>query len=171
MTTSVHPLVAGLTRLTRLLPPYPGSVLAAQALNRVLLPHLPADTLAMLEGRPLRLSASDAGLRIDFIFRDGRFRPLPAGGRADLEISATLHDYWRMARRQEDPDTLFFNRRLLMEGDTELGLMVKNTLDALDLTLFDPARWLPVPVTRVSALGRQRPLSERQQSAGHQQGR
>jgi predicted lipid carrier protein YhbT len=34
--------------------------------------------------------------------------------------------------RQEDPDTLFFQRRLTIEGDTELGLEVKNILDALD---------------------------------------
>jgi predicted lipid carrier protein YhbT len=49
--------------------------------------------------------------------------------------------------RKEDPDTLFFSRRLLMEGDTELGLLVKNTLDAMELPPLDwrllmPARLL-----------------------------
>jgi predicted lipid carrier protein YhbT len=34
--------------------------------------------------------------------------------------------------RQEDPDTLFFNRTLDIEGDTELGLIVKNMLDAVE---------------------------------------
>jgi O2-independent ubiquinone biosynthesis accessory factor UbiT len=37
-----------------------------------------------------------------------------------------------MAGRFEDPDTLFFQRRLVIEGDTELGLGVKNFLDGLD---------------------------------------
>lgn len=37
-----------------------------------------------------------------------------------------------LARRVEDPDTLFFARRLIMEGDTELGLVVKNALDAVE---------------------------------------
>jgi predicted lipid carrier protein YhbT len=37
-----------------------------------------------------------------------------------------------MVSRQEDPDTLFFNRSLSIEGDTELGLRVKNMLDALE---------------------------------------
>ena len=41
------------------------------------------------------------------------------------------------ARREEDPDTLFFSRRLMMEGDTELGLVVKNTLDALELPVLE----------------------------------
>jgi len=35
------------------------------------------------------------------------------------------------ALRREDPDTLFFTRRLVLEGDTALGLEIKNTLDAL----------------------------------------
>jgi len=37
-----------------------------------------------------------------------------------------------LALRREDPDTLFFSRRLVLEGDTELGLALKNALDALD---------------------------------------
>lgn len=41
-----------------------------------------------------------------------------------------------LARREEDPDTLFFSRRLTLEGDTELGLLVENTLDALDASAF-----------------------------------
>ena len=170
MNTSQPPFVAGLARLTQVLPSYPGSALAAQVLNRVLLPHLPADTLTMLEGRPLRLAACDLGTGIDFTYRDGRFRALSPAGKVDLEISATLHDFWRIARREEDPDTLFFNRRLRMEGDTELGLMVKNTLDALDPSVLDPVQWLPAPAAKLSALWRHRALGKSQQGAGHQQG-
>jgi predicted lipid carrier protein YhbT len=51
-----------------------------------------------------------------------------------------LYDLGRLAARKEDPDTLFFSRRLVMEGDTELGLLIKNTLDAIDGTLFDRLR-------------------------------
>ena len=38
----------------------------------------------------------------------------------------------QMLARQEDPDTLFFNRELEITGDTELGLIVKNMLDAIE---------------------------------------
>ena len=31
----------------------------------------------------------------------------------------------------DDADRLFFERALVMEGDTELGLILKNTLDAI----------------------------------------
>jgi len=30
-----------------------------------------------------------------------------------------------------------------MEGDTELGLVVKNALDALELPVLEPQRWAP----------------------------
>ena len=33
-----------------------------------------------------------------------------------------------------------------MEGDTELGLVVKNALDALELPVFEPAQWAPSAV-------------------------
>jgi predicted lipid carrier protein YhbT len=51
-----------------------------------------------------------------------------------------------LARRQEDPDTLFFSRRLSMEGDTELGLLVKNTLDAIEAPLVNLEQFKPTRV-------------------------
>jgi len=50
----------------------------------------------------------------------------------DVRIRGTYADFWLMATRAEDPDTLFFNRRLAIEGDTETGLTLKNLLDALE---------------------------------------
>ena len=55
----------------------------------------------------------------------------PAFGRPDVTIRASLADYAALVLRREDPDTLFFTRRLAIEGDTELGLALKNALDAL----------------------------------------
>ena len=137
---------AVLARLLEQLPPYPGSMLLASALNAVLAPRLPADVAQLLCGRSFRIHVRDARLAFDFTWSGRRFSPLPPAARPDLTISATGPDFLRIARRQEDPDTLFFSRRLGMEGDTELGLVVKNTLDALELPVFDPARlaaWRP----------------------------
>jgi predicted lipid carrier protein YhbT len=41
-----------------------------------------------------------------------------AAGQPDLAISANAQDFMLLAQRQQDPDTLFFNRRLVMEGDS-----------------------------------------------------
>jgi predicted lipid carrier protein YhbT len=62
---------------------------------------------------------------------------------ADVTIRAAALDYWLLARREEDPDTLFFARRLLIEGDTALGLTMKNALDAVD--------WSPASVAAAIA--------------------
>ena len=69
-----------------------------------------------------------------------------APGEADLTISASAYDFVLLARRQEDPDSLFFSRRLAMEGDTELGLLVKNTIDAIELPVFSIAQFKPSQV-------------------------
>jgi len=78
------------------------------------------------------VTLTDAGMALRFTLTPRGFRPLLDSGAPDLTISATTRDYLALALREEDPDTLFFSRRLLMEGETDLGLLVKNTLDAVD---------------------------------------
>lgn len=128
------PSLAGLASR---LPAYPGSWLFARALGTVLAPQLPADTRAALEGKHLRLRVTDLGIGFDVAWRGRRFVPLSGGAVPDLAIGASLHDLWLLARREEDPDSLFFSRRLQLEGDTELGLIFKNTMDAFDGGVFE----------------------------------
>lgn len=113
------------------LPSAPPSLLAARALDRWLLPRLPADALTALRGRVVALEVSDVGLRLRLQLGEAGFAP--AGDRAPpaLRISATSPGWLRLARGEDDPDRLFFDRVLVMEGDTELGLVLKNSLDAI----------------------------------------
>jgi predicted lipid carrier protein YhbT len=134
-----RPLGALLARL----PAYPGSALLSTALNVGLAPRLPEDVRALLLHRKIRIHVRDARLTFDFSWEGQGFRPLRGGQPAELTISAVAHDFMLLAQRREDPDTLFFSRRLAMEGDTELGLVVKNSLDALELPVFDPQQWAP----------------------------
>ena len=145
---------APLVKMLALLPAYPGSLLFAAGLNLALAKHLPADAKALLEGKRLRISVLDLQLCFDFQWRAGSFSACRAvsnvsgnvASNIDLTLGASAHDFMLLAQRKEDPDTLFFSRRLQMEGDTELGLLVKNTLDAIDFAVFDPARLLPARV-------------------------
>ena len=148
MHTLSQRLSAPLGRVFSLLPAYPGSCLFACALNLALVRHLPDDVRAALASKRLQLRTLDAGLAFDFCWDGRAFTAVRAGGCADLTISASVHDFALLAARKEDPDTLFFNRRLVMEGDTELGLLVKNTLDAIEQPLFDPAAIGPGQVWR-----------------------
>lgn len=137
--SKTYTVPAPLAGLLAKLPAYPGSWLFARALNLALAAQLPADVKAALEGRTLRLRVSDARVGFDFMWQRGAFVPCKPVATPDLTIGACAHDLLRLARREEDPDTLFFGRRLALEGDTELGLLFKNTLDALDSSAFDPA--------------------------------
>ncbi|WP_025915656.1 SCP2 sterol-binding domain-containing protein [Herminiimonas sp. CN] len=123
-------------KLLSLLPAYPGSLLFVTALNMALLKNLPADVRASLADKKLRITVNDAHLSFDFKWMQKSFTACRNMGEADLTISASAHDFLLLAQRQEDPDTLFFSRRLSMEGDTELGLLVKNTIDAIELPVF-----------------------------------
>jgi predicted lipid carrier protein YhbT len=133
-------LPALLAALGQRLPAYPGSLLCAAALNLVLKPHLPEDVRDGLNGRHLRVRVSDAGVAFDFTWRGDGFAALRSAGLPDLEIGACSRDFIALAKREQDPDTLFFSRRLSMEGDTELGLLVKNTLDAMELPVTELGR-------------------------------
>lgn len=141
-------LPALLGKVLARLPLYPGAVLFVAGLNAVLIKHLPADVRASLNGKTLRIEVSDAQLTFDFVWQKNAFAALQSRVPPDLTIAASAHDFLLLAQRQEDPDTLFFSRRLAMEGDTELGLLIKNTLDAIDQPVFDPAAILPAPLLR-----------------------
>jgi predicted lipid carrier protein YhbT len=134
------------------LPAYPGSLLLVSALNLGLARHLPSDVREFLRNKKLRIHVRDARLTFDFTCDGERFAACPKQATTDLTISASAQDFLRLAQRQEDPDTLFFSRRLSMEGDTELGLVVKNALDALELPVLDLQQWAPRQVlSRLSA--------------------
>lgn len=133
-------------KLLSFLPVYPGSLLFATGLNIALGSTLPDDVKQSLSGKKLRIKVTDAKLSFDFQWNNGRFQACGSQGEPDLTISASAHDFLLLARREEDPDTLFFSRRLAMEGDTELGLLVKNTLDAIDLPVFELGKLAPARV-------------------------
>lgn len=63
--------------------------------------------------------------------------------KADVILKSTFNPLILLISRKEDPDTLFFNRALAIEGNTALVLEIKNWLDSLDFDL------LPKPMQRM----------------------
>ena len=120
------------------LPQLPPTLGLTTALNLALDRILPRETLQPLAGKLVCLRVTDGGLTLQFTLSETGFRPAVSNSKPDLLISATTRDFIALALREEDPDTLFFSRRLLMEGDTDLGLLVKNTLDAVDWPRLEP---------------------------------
>jgi len=133
------PLPDPVRRLLSRLPQYPASAAFAAALTLCLGETLGADAHPEFAGKLIRLHVTDVGITLTLRVTPRGFAP-SAAANPDLTLAAAAEDFLALALRREDPDTLFFSRRLVMEGDTELGLLVKNTLDALEL---EPA--LPAP--------------------------
>ncbi|MDT8879266.1 SCP2 sterol-binding domain-containing protein [Halomonas saccharevitans] len=96
-------------------------------LNRTFAEPLAEGEFDALEGRRISLTIEDLGVTLTLGLADQRLVLCREPG------EATIRGGWReflcLATRREDPDSLFFQRRLLIEGDTELGLTVKNLLD------------------------------------------
>jgi predicted lipid carrier protein YhbT len=141
-------LPAVVARLGTRLPQLPPTLALLTGLNLALGRLIPRQPLEPMLGKRFAIRVLDAGLTMRFAYGSHGFRPIFDGAPVDLTISARSRDFLALMTREEDPDTLFFSRRLLNEGDTDLGLLVKNTLDAVELPRFDPARLTPTEMLR-----------------------
>ncbi|WP_438438587.1 ubiquinone anaerobic biosynthesis accessory factor UbiT [Hydrogenophilus thermoluteolus] len=113
------------------LPRYPANALFCHALNRHLLPFLNPETRRSLWDQPVRLIITDFPWQFDFALAPFGFRPLTGEMPPRVTFTGPLAVYCALIAQEEDSDTLFFQRRLRVSGDTALGLFIKNTLDAL----------------------------------------
>ena len=127
-------LPAFVASLGHKLPQWPHALALVAGLNTALkMKLLPESELELLEDKLFRVRINDTGGEASYTYRDGMFRPVFRPAREpDLAFAANLSAYLQLLARQEDPDTLFFNRELEITGDTELGLIVKNMLDAVE---------------------------------------
>ena len=102
-------------------------------LQRIFKEALTDGDFDFLEERFLKVSVDDLQLSCFITLQQGQLRVLEQNDTCDVSFAAGLNDLILIAGRKEDPDSLFFQRRLRIEGDTELGLEVKNLIDSLDL--------------------------------------
>lgn len=119
----------------RLIPDEVHTLMIARLSNHLMRGQGLRDRLRALEGKTISIHIRDIPLALQFTIRSGRLeRAKKADWKTgwDARISGDLADFWLLATRAEDPDTLFFSRRLNIEGDTETGLHMKNLLDGLD---------------------------------------
>ncbi len=113
-------------------------------LNRLLAEPLREDELVFLQGRVLQIEVLDLGLDYRLSIEDKKFVPAASKNSVDVRFGGKAREFLLLGLNEEDPDTLFFQRRLQLEGDTELGLEIKNLLYSLDENL------LPDPLHRLA---------------------
>ena len=126
-------LPAPLALPLKLIPGPVHSIVLTTVLNRLFAARIRDGEFEFLRDRILAIQVRDAPVeyRVRFAGSAG-FVPSQSPQPPDLAISGALYDLLALATRHEDSDTLFFNRRVIMEGDTALGLELKNLLDGMD---------------------------------------
>ncbi|MCG6862186.1 MAG: SCP2 sterol-binding domain-containing protein [Chromatiaceae bacterium] len=122
-----------LTLPLRLLPDRLHGVLAARLLERIFAAQRADGELDFIAGKSLRIRVLDAGIDLGLAADANGFVSFPPERATDLVIEGTVYDFLLLITGREDPDTLFFQRRLRISGDTALGVYLKNFLSSVDL--------------------------------------
>jgi len=89
-----------------------------------------------LETAVLRIQINDLSYDWQVSLKQDSLKFSQGTDAADTTFSGNSKEFLLLASRREDPDTLFFQRRLSIEGNTELGLQIKNLIDSVDLDEF-----------------------------------
>ena len=151
-----HPVFpAPLSLPLKILPSFVHNKVLVTALNRMFTKELKEGELDFLQEKIIHISIEDAGIEYCFTLDKKKLTAADKNDSPDLILQGTVYNYLLLASRQEDTDTLFFSRRLHMQGDTELGLYVKNFLDGMDMDSHK------IPAYLESVLQKSLPMYER----------
>ena len=101
------------------------------AARKALAPALAEGRLDMIEGRRIGIAVEDLGLRWVVRVRGRQLEVCGPDELPEATVCGSATDLLLLASRREDADTLFFQRRLRVTGDVELGLTARNLLDQL----------------------------------------
>jgi len=107
-------------------------------LNHALKSLMEEGELDFLIHKTCAINVRNSRLCCVITYQDNRLKFLPEYCEAEVTISADSDAFLALITQSVDPDTLFFRRQLLIEGDVELGLYLKNMLDALNAEDLPP---------------------------------
>jgi len=104
-------------------------------LNQVFKQLISDGDFDFLKQRLLQIHIEDAALWLSISHDKGHLKTSHFSHRtslADATLSLKTMDAILLIEQQIDPDTLFFQRRLKITGDTQMAHQAKNTIDRLD---------------------------------------
>jgi len=146
----IQKITLGMVKLAGL-SPKPIRLHSAQlVLNHVFSEAIEDGDMDFLVGKVLVMQITDAdfSLAITAIQKgDGLAIQCVDTLEGDANIRGDLSSFVQLSAKTVDADTLFFQRKLVTEGDTALGLEFKNLTDGFDLeqlprSLQDGLNWL-----------------------------
>lgn len=121
-----------------LIPFFVQKKLLSELLESVFYDEIEDGDLDFLQDKWLKVTITDLKLTWYLSFSDEHLIIVESCKKEDVVFSGGANDFILIAGRKEDPDTLFFKRRLSIQGDTELGLEIKNLLDNIDYDKLSP---------------------------------
>ncbi len=133
MTKSRHLFPPLFTKPLSLIPGRLHATLISTVLNKLLAEQICEGELEFMLGRYLRVEVIDADIHFLLSFDGKRLFAANTTHAPDLIFRGNVYDFLLLAARKEDSDTLFFQRRLKIEGDTDMGLAIKNFLDSIEI--------------------------------------
>jgi O2-independent ubiquinone biosynthesis accessory factor UbiT len=129
-----HPLFpAALSLPLKMLPSAIHNRALVTAINKLFKQDLAEGELNFLQDRIIHIIIEDIAVECRLTLNRNKLMSADNRQHPDLVLKGTVYDFLLLASRREDTDTLFFSRRLHMQGDTELGLYLKNFLDGMDM--------------------------------------
>lgn len=124
-----------LSKIATKLPLKLNAAILVKTLNMAFKEQINEGEFDFLNKRVLLVEILDANLKVGLGFENNSFLCSHFGSRtieSDVTLSIATGDAISLIQQQVDPDTLFFQRKLKISGDTELAHHIKNTIDTLD---------------------------------------
>lgn len=148
--TRVQQVSLGLVKFARFTPKALRHQVAQRILNQVFAEALTDGDLDFLVEKTVCMDITDAqySMSITVLEKQGHLRILCLdANEPDAVIRGCLASFVQLSAKTVDADTLFFQRRLVMEGDTAVALEFKNLTDGFDLDqlpqkIRDVLQWL-----------------------------
>lgn len=104
-----------------------------QLLNHLFKEEIISGDLDFISEKVIEIKVKDIDLSLFLTLKSGRLQSLKSPREYDVQLSADGDALLLLIYGKVDPDTLFFNRKLMVKGNTELGLHLKNFLDTIEV--------------------------------------
>lgn len=147
-------------KLTRFTPAPVMELFLNAGVNHLLKKELQQNELDFLNGQVARVEITDLDFNFSFTLINQKLVITVPAQSGNATLRSDQESMLKILHGEVDPDTLFFRRKLLITGDTELGLYIKNMIDTIDLT-----QRIPKPImhflTQIHLAGQQAQTLER----------
>jgi len=142
-TTVVDGFPLVVSKLLKFSPLFVVEGIMSKSLNAMFRPSIENGDLDFFNGKLLNVCVTDLGFSFCITSDENGFRVVHHYRECDLYFSGESYCFMLLMTDKVDPDMLFFQRKIKITGDTDLGLEIKNTLANVDVCERIPALLSP----------------------------